>query len=277
MSNTTTENRRRPREEEEGEDGAERRVQPRSSATHLPSCVIGLAYRNRRHRFFMPSTRNQFCGITYPYVMVDSGCNSLLLPFPQRDIEGGDSRPDLEALAPFLGDEFKWTISSSGGTGAIGSKVLKVQQRLDNSSSIGVMQLAFARPVNLTYLRFHLGSSAADALKDHPKLLPAHKESLQDFLVQLGGRESKERSHVLLGQYYLDQVSCVQSGPVMFMLDKTSSDPIIISRVAQQCDLFATPLVESFDGFDDLEDEDHDGDDNEDRRLSWDPNDYIDG
>lgn len=49
-----------------------------------------------------------------------------------------------------------------------------------------------------------------------------------------------------------------------------------IPQTSVQCNEFATPLVDSFAGFDDLEDEDHDGDDNEDRRLSWDPSDCID-
>ena len=95
-------------------------------------------------------------------------------------------------------------------------------------------------------------------------------------MVHRNGRISKERKHALLGQYYLDQVYCIQNGPVMFMLDRNIRELINIPLTTVQCDEFATPLVESFDGFDDLEDEDHDGDDNADRRLSWDPNDYID-
>lgn len=138
------------------------------------------------------------------------------------------------------------------------------------------MRLAFARPVQLKYLRFHLGSTAVNALKDHPKLIPAHQQALQELLTRLGGRTSKERKYALIGQYYLDQVCTIQHGTVMFMVDKDNRDPINISEVAAQCDLFATPLVDSFEGFNDLEDEDHDGDDDEDRRLSWEPADYID-
>ena len=113
MPNTTMESRRREREDDG--DEAERRVQPRSSAPHLPSCVIGLCYRNRKHRFYIPSKENTFCGISYPYVMVDSGCNSFLLPFPQKETENGGFEVDTAALKPFLGDEFKWSISSRGG------------------------------------------------------------------------------------------------------------------------------------------------------------------
>ena len=207
--------------------------------------------------------------------MVDSGCNSFLLPFPQKETENGGFEVDTAALKPFLGDEFKWSISSRGGTGTIRSMVLRIRPRMD-TGTMGEMQLAFARPIEMNYLRFHLGSSAADALKDHQKLLPAHKEALREFLTQLDGRHSKERKHVLLGQHYLDQVCCIQNGPVMFMIQKDSTESIDIRQVSKLCDLFASPLVESFEEFDDLEDEDHDGDDNEDRHLSWDPSDYID-
>ncbi|KAL7557226.1 hypothetical protein ACA910_001893 [Epithemia clementina (nom. ined.)] len=269
MSNAVS--RRREREED---DENERRVQPRSSTSHLPPCVIGLAYRNRKHRFFVPSTNNSFAGIGYPYVMVASGCNSFLLPFPQVEASDGSFVVDAEALAPFLGNEYVWTVSSSGGTGAVGSRTLRIEYRSD-IRSVGEMRLAFSKGVPLDYLRFHLGSSAANLLKDHPKLIENHQQSLRDFLTGLGDGVSKERQHVLLGQYYLDRVCCIQNGSIMFMVDRNVTD-IDVAQVTNQCDEFARPLVISFDGFDDLEDEDHDGDDNEDRRLSWDPSDYID-
>jgi hypothetical protein len=109
MSVNAEDDRRRDREDD-GQHVEERQVRPRSSAPHLPGGVIGVAYRNGRHHFFVPSKTNTggvigvayrngrhhffvpsktntFCGITYPYLMVDSGCNSLLLPFPQQDTE----------------------------------------------------------------------------------------------------------------------------------------------------------------------------------------------
>ena len=262
------------REREEDDVEETRHVRPRSSLDALPPCVIGLAYRNRKHHFFVPSTNNIFAGIPFSYVMVDSGCNSLLLPFPQAEQDDGTFEIDMGPLEPFLGNEFKWSISGSSGTGAVGSKTLRIENRND-SVPVGWMQLAFSRQVQLDYLRFHLGSGAAKALKNHGKLLRDDKRALRDFLTALGGRISKERKHALLGQYYLDQVCCIQSGSVMFMVDRNISNPINITQVANQCDEFANRLVRDFDGFDDLEDEDHDGDD-EDRRLSWDPTDYID-
>ena len=191
----------RRREREEGHDQSERRVQPRSSTSHLPPSVVGLAYRNRKHRFFVPSTNNSFAGIGYPHVMVDSGCNSFLLPFPQVEASDGSFLVDAEALAPFLGNEYVWTISSSAGTGAVGSKTLRIENRND-SRPVGEMRLAFSRGVPLDYLRFHLGSSAADLLKDHPKLMENHQQSLRDFLTGLGDRVSKERQHVLLLRWW---------------------------------------------------------------------------
>jgi hypothetical protein len=258
------------REREEDDVEETRHVRPRSSLDALPPCVIGLAYRNRKHRFFVPSTNNSFAGIPISYVMMDSGCNSLLLPFPQAKQDDGTFEIDMGLLEPFLGNEFKWSISGSNGT-----KTLRIENRND-IVPIGWMQLAFSRHVPLDYLRFHLGSGAANALKNHGKLLPDDKRALRDFLTALGGRVANERTHAILGQCYLDQVCCIQRGSVMFMVDRNISNPINIAQVANQCDEFATPLVGDFDGFDDMEDEDHDGDDNEDRRLSWDPTDYID-
>jgi hypothetical protein len=227
--------------------------------------VLAIAARNRKRRFFVPSTDNTFCGIRYEQVMIDSGCNSFLLPFPENP-------NDLTSLE---GDQYRWSISSSGGTGAIRSPTLRIERVGDRP--VGQMRLAFSTvPVDLPSLRFHLGSESAASLLQHPKLIDIHKNSLQAFLDSLGTSVSSERQHVLLGQFHLDQVCCIQNGPVMIMLPKNHNLPVKIGDLCDSCAAFADPFVVAYDGFHDLEDEDHDGDDQEDRRLSWDSDDYID-
>src|SRR5947209_3103587 len=69
--------------------------------------VIALARRNRKSRFFLASKENWFGGFRVDAVMIDNGCNSILLPLPtQQDII------NLPSLFP-PGKDFFWEISNS--------------------------------------------------------------------------------------------------------------------------------------------------------------------
>jgi hypothetical protein len=205
------------------------------ASASLPPPVLAIASRNRKRHFFVPSVNNTFCGIQYAQVMIDSGCNSFLLPFPENP-------DDLTALE---GEEYTWSISSPSVTGAISSPTLRIE-RLDDQP-VGQMQLAFATiPVDMFFVRFHLGSESATSLVQHRKLVDVHKNSLQLFLDNLGTRISPERRHVLLGQMYLDQVCWIQNGPVMIMIPKIHNVPINMTDLCISCAAFAAPFVTTY-------------------------------
>ena len=107
------------------------------------------AARNRRGRFYIPLTRNSFGGVNVPRILFDSGCSSLLLPFP-----GSAGFPE-ELL---LRSRYEWTVSWSRGPGAVCSPVLKIKSRLNRGFTC---TLAGKQQPPLLLLRFHLGSSAA--------------------------------------------------------------------------------------------------------------------
>jgi hypothetical protein len=66
-------------------------------------------------------------------------------------------------------------------------------------SSLGSMSLAGSGPLlQLTRLRFHLGSVSARTLSSHAKLSDHGRETLANFLLQMGQRVSPERQHALL-------------------------------------------------------------------------------
>ena len=109
-----------------------------ASRNRLPHGVLAVAARNRRNRSFVPDTNNSIGGISFDHVMMDSGCSSILLPFP----------PDPTVLEAFSGEQYRWQISFSRSTGAVGSLVLKIQphaQEIGGTFSIvlaGKAQLA---------------------------------------------------------------------------------------------------------------------------------------
>ena len=48
--------------------------------------VLLLAKRNKKHRFFLAGRQNSFGGFVVGPVMLDTGCNSLLLPLQEKQL-----------------------------------------------------------------------------------------------------------------------------------------------------------------------------------------------
>lgn len=196
--------------------------------------------------------------------MMDSGCSSILLPFPA----------DATVLDAFSGEQYRWQISFSRGTGAVGSLVLKIQPHAQEIAGSFTMTLSGKiQPFRLPFLRIHLGSAAVKALRTNPKLGVDDRGRMQSFLDQLGENEANERQHGLLGQLYFQNVFSAQLGGVIVCVSLDCES--IPKSLMYSCANTALSLAESIEGFDDLEDEDHDGDD-EDYRFSWDWEDCVD-
>jgi hypothetical protein len=228
--------------------------------------VLAFAARTKKNRFFIPSKSNAFAGVPYENVMVDNGCNSALLPFPT----------DKGSLEDFANARFIWSVSQSMGTGVVHSPVLKIKSRI--SFEFPVELNGKELPVRIPFLRFHLGKASASFVRVHEsyyrQLGEGCKEALDRFLTDLGEMDAPERRHVLLGQSFIGQVFSAQLGDITIFLDKTRWHLLAprLPDLFALCTVNAETLVQSYEGFDDLEDEDHDGDaDEEDVRRSWDP------
>lgn len=234
-------------EEDVAAVGAQDSPMARKLRRELPPHVDVVAARNAKNRFFIPSKTNYFAGIRYDYVMIENGCNSFLLPFKE------------ECMTRYSGEMYQWQISQSRGTGAVKSPTLIIAIA-GGVSSLGSMSLAGSGPLlELTHLRFHLGTESARLLSSHAKLSDSGRTILTAFLSQMeiGNQVSPERRHVLLGQAYLKTVLSIQLGGIIMMVDATVFPTLSdYNRVAGLLE----PLRHDFPEFDDLEDEDHDGD-----------------
>lgn len=211
----------------------------------LPPHIFAVAARNAKNRFFIPSKSNYFAEMHYDYVMIDNGCNNCLLPFNE------------ECFSRFSGEQYQWQISQSRGTGAVKSPTLNITIA-GGVSPLGSMRLAGSAPLlELKRLRFHLGTGSARLLSSHEKLSDNSRTILTTFLGHTGNQISPERRHVILGQAYLKDVLSLQLGGLMMMGDPTVFPTLSdYTRVASLLE----PLRRDFPEFDDLEDEDHDGD-----------------
>ena len=250
-------------------DGSEKRLR-RTSSDYIPAedTVLAFAAKNRRRRFFIPSKLNSFGGIEYEHVMVDSGCSSCLFPFPLHV-----DAPEMRRSFPPA--RFRWSVSSSVGTGAKHCPVLKIEGRL--RANFAIVLNGKSQPVNLSYMRFHLGSNSAAFVCDNfaDLLQQSDIDSLRAFTRDNSGDAAvPERRHVLLGQSYCDHVFSAQVQDIIIFMDAV----LWVDHAARLPDLLischdaARPLIDEYPEFHDLVDDDHDGDDQdeEDVRLSWD-------
>jgi len=234
-----------------------------ASAAYDHPDVLCFAARNRRGRFCTPRNTNEFAGLHVDNVLFDSGCSTLLLPFP---LATGFPTIFLETA------RYQWIVSSSRGTDpeAVHSPVLKIKIRIGRRFTC---TLADKQQPVLTMLRFQLGSQAANKLLNTPNLREMLDDNcvtkLNNFITQLGGRSTPERTYALLSQSYLSQVMYCQMDDVAIALSKDfdGNDNIIeiMGRYHQKLE----PMVNAFEGFHDLED-DGGEDEEEDYRLSWD-------
>jgi hypothetical protein len=111
--------------------------------------------------------------------MIDNGCNSLLLPFPEP----------ASQLDQFRDVFFSWSISHSRGTGPASSPTLTIKHTL-NDIPVGQMKLTLSdQEFPLIRLRFHITKAAANYLKGNSQgtnLDDKDIGKLDDFLLALG-------------------------------------------------------------------------------------------
>ena len=162
-------------------------------------------------------------------------------------------------------------VDGSLPTGAVHSPVLKISMHIGGGFACTLADKQ--QPMHLMMLRFHLGTQASNLLLSTPDLRRMLDTNcvgkLNDFLRQLGNRSAPERTYALLGQSYLSRVMYCQINDVALALsedfDGTENIIHIMGRYIQKL----VPLVEAFEVFHDLEDNDGD-EDEEEYRLSWD-------
>lgn len=224
----------------------------------IPTNVVMVACRNRRTHFLLPVKDTDFAGIICERVMVISGCNSILLPFPEPDCR-------VNALQTFRGNSYFWSISKSGGTGPIHCPVLKIEGMME---SVGNMRFSLTGyQAALPFIRFHLGSEEAQWLINNPGGLDRRDcLHLRSFLDRLHGVPVKGRKIALLGQSILRNICVFQVGKIMFMMTPESVNQTFNPhKIATECFKATTSLVLDYENFHDLHDDgidlyDKDGD-----------------
>eukprot|EP01089_Gocevia_fonbrunei_P018149 TRINITY_DN6073_c0_g2_i1.p1 TRINITY_DN6073_c0_g2~~TRINITY_DN6073_c0_g2_i1.p1 ORF type:complete len:243 (+),score=21.28 TRINITY_DN6073_c0_g2_i1:92-820(+) len=226
-----------------------------------------LAYRNSRNRFFLPSKKNSFGGFYVSYVMVDTGCNTTLLPLQQGDL--------LKLGTIFPTSEYTWKITG-GGVAALQSPVLSISHREQKEITVKLCEDVNEFEARITDLRFHLCyEDACDLLSikqtDTTSILIG-SHILQKFKtviekvkkVDAQMKLAERRTHALLGQTIIGKHNLYQ---IRFVTIITSL-PVADIFTEQQLDKYEdhcrkwidSSFARGMEEFKDLEDDDHDND-----------------
>lgn len=232
----------------------------------LPPRVVLFALRNKKKKFFIPFRDSTFHGFPVANLMVDSGCNTTLLPLAQGDIE---------TLPKYFPPAMcGWSLSVAGGSaGSLSAPVLTLKWRDDRPMECKFPEVGFT--FHLQNLRFHLCSADVEALGKmgiftsgpNAKII-AQQLQLAATLKSLNIAFGSRRKHGLLGQGLLDDAlyASFQYGPVLAIVEK-SFDWSTIKETVVNLDANRAPLIVEFDReaavgekFADLLDEDHDVD-----------------
>jgi hypothetical protein len=220
----------------------------------LPAGIVFVAKRNKKDRFFLASKVNSFGGWNVEAVLVDSGCNSILLPILVGQLD--------RLLDVFPVKTHRWRASTSNGVNGRGITLNVRHFAIDFQTTLchDMQNPETPCSLNLPMLRFHLClDDAAQLVPSHPLFAALSTEgqsSISSFVQS--STSSNRRIHALVGQSLLsnDSIFTIQHRGIKAAFI-TTLFPTIDIRQIQDLDSF---IVSTPDHFDDLEDEEHVGD-----------------
>jgi hypothetical protein len=164
-----------------------------------------LALRNQKNRYFIVTKQNYFDQIQVPYVMLDSGCNTHLLPLTPGQIQHLASMYQTTTTSGIL-----WQLSSSGAVGEP-SCTLKISRTTGFQATFGLyhdeQDSLVSHTLNLPYLQFHLCRADARELFNMAQngvitaLDYGCYQTVQQFENEIGNISQQRRTHALFGSH----------------------------------------------------------------------------
>lgn len=194
-----------------------------------------IARRNRQGHYCLPRKDTTVCGIVYERVMFDSGCNTILLPFPEE-------RKRSETLQPFYNERHRWEISWSNETGGINCPTLKIHPQV--LGDIGVMKFGEDYESRMPFLQFHLGLTQW-LIRNPPRLDGFNVGKLIQFLGRMGDNIAVGRKTAIVGQMLLGRLCVMQGGITMCMVE---AEDVAINplRLSNECVRVTNEIVEEY-------------------------------
>eukprot|EP01035_Chromulina_nebulosa_P022399 gene22399-29003_t len=211
-----------------------------------------ISLRNKNNKPFIPSTKNYFGGIQVRKVLCDTGCNTFLLPLEEAQLR--------VVFETFPVESHFIQINSSTNVGGK-SPVLNIAKTDGSPFEVSLCQdlISSKATILVKILRFHLCS--VDVLEIlNSTTYSSNLVSGRDLLVQDSknhqGRERK--SHALLGQSVIKNLSSVRSSKIEFFVDRKLYNIESWKEIEKQT-ILITSQINLPDCFEDWEDDDNVG------------------
>ena len=248
------------------------------------SNTVFVASKNKKGKFFLSLKDNRFEGITIEYVMIDTGCNSHLLPLKPGQLTGELHR---------MFDKYNsiWNVQYSGAVGGR-SCTLSIKKL---TGLMGVNIPIIKSGVSYVYsrsqfkqLRFHLCRDDVRellSLEDGDQINLVYGSTKKNHIdrtslvADLDTITSIRREHALLGQSIIGDENMLLQYQDLCLLIKVTEDKhwsMIRDIILRYKTIASNNINENFepDEFSELEDENHIADDNDIYSISAD--DYVD-
>lgn len=220
----------------------------KNSQNKMTAHICFFAIQNKKKRFFIPSKECSFGGINVPLMMIDSGCNTMLLPTPDID----------ELIIKFPQIDYIWNLRPSKTAGGIGIN-LNITKKIGKIIS-NIKSDHFDYHFESDFLRFHLDG---DRVKD---LLSRKLISQSDLTFDINELSHlKARQHGLIGQNTISDKLSIQYKGIFCLAEINSVDDLVkiwdrLMKIKANETSYITKHF-AIKEFHDLEDEDHDEED----------------
>jgi len=216
-------------------------------------------------------------------MMIDSGCNTILLPIDNGQIESIYNK--------FANNDYIWNIFQSKGVSSLNAAILQIKSKIKPIKMI-LGENIFNYQEDIKIIRFHLCYDDIQwIIKNDNKMLNINEINILKELYELMNdiknkypkiEIGKRRKHGLIGQSILcsDWKICLQTKDVFVLINdiKSENDWNNNYQIMIDCEKEAQSAIrKSFNNdkeFNDLEDDDHDQDDSNGDLAMMD--DYID-
>jgi len=217
-------------------------------------CFYG--FKNIHKKYFLPSTENYFSIVKVPFLLIDTGCNTIL------SLKEGD----IEALVnEYPKKTFGWSVRRSRGVGILNCLTLSIESWGKNFKC------------KLDYFEFEMNHLRFDICYDDALILINHvpAKELSNWIREVeklrklfpDKKIAERKSYSLLGQSVLDNYYCHQLQNIFFTTQDININIVeTLSKIAEK----KTLMFDLLPNFNDLYDEKHDDDgDLVDSSVDW--------
>jgi hypothetical protein len=217
-----------------------------AAETFRKANVLFYAFKNTKNRFFLPTTDNKFGGVEVPYVMFDSGCNTLLLPMPEVAV----------LVNIYSAANYMWSFNFANSVTGSNVLSLRISDVLKQGGEKSIDCVIQGSTIMVEALRFHVSSEDCAGLLACPKVDSKYHSKLQ----QHASLKIKKRTHALLGQEVIKQCNSMQTRHCIIVLKPGCNSVPDVEWLDGVLNGEGTALTNPWGKtFDDLEDEDHPG------------------